>query len=231
MPRKPRFFLPEIPAHIVQRGHSQEPVFFEEGDYKAYLHWLGEAAKRYDCSIHAYVLMTNHIHILATPKNKDGISRMMQYVGRRYVPYINHTYGTSGSIWEGRYKASIISDEQYLLTCMRYIELNPVRANMVNTPGRYRWSSYRANAQNADNHLITEHSLYLGLSRSRLHRSEAYKSLFKAHIENEELTSIQASVQTGTPLGNDYFKAKIERKLKLKVGQDRRGRPKRALTP
>ena len=116
MPRKPRFFLPDIPAHIVQRGHSREPVFFEDGDYHAYLHWLSEAADRYECAIHAYVLMTNHIHILATPKDKQGISRMMQYIGRRYVPYINHTYGTSGSIWEGRYKSSLIHDEQCLLT-------------------------------------------------------------------------------------------------------------------
>ncbi len=146
MPRKPRFFLPDVPAHIVQRGHSREPVFFEDTDYRAYLDWLGEAAERYECAIHAYVLMTNHAHILATPRDKHGISRMMQYIGRRYVPYINTTYGTSGSIWEGRYKASLINDEQYLLTCMRYIELNPVRANMARSPGHYRWSSYRANA-------------------------------------------------------------------------------------
>jgi putative transposase len=128
MPRKPRFFLPGLPIHVVQRGHSREPVFFEDHDYAAYLDWLTEAAARYECAIHAYVLMTNHVHILVTPREAEAVSRMMQYVGRRYVPYINYTYGTSGSIWEGRYKASLIHDEQYLLTCMRYIELNPVRA-------------------------------------------------------------------------------------------------------
>ncbi len=236
MPRKPRFFLPDIPAHIVQRGHSREPVFFEDGDYHAYLNWMGEAAERYDCAIHAYVLMTNHIHLLATPRAKEGISRMMQYIGRRYVPYINYTYGTSGSIWEGRYKASLINAEQYLLACMRYIELNPIRADMVNAPGHYRWSSYRHNAQGKEDQLLIEHPLYTSLGRTKTRRCEAYKALFRVHLDEEQLKDIREAWQTGTPLGNAYFKEKIERKLKTKVGQARRGRPegpitiKRALT-
>jgi putative transposase len=225
LPRKPRFFLAGVPAHIVQRGHSREPVFFENEDYVAYLHWLEEAADRYDCDIHAYVLMTNHIHLLVTPHDKQGISRMMQYIGRRYVPYINYTYGSSGSIWEGRYKASLIDDEQYLLTCMRYIELNPVRANMTNNPAQYRWGSYRCNAQGKDNKLITPHSIYQQLGRTLEARCNAYKALFSAHIDAEDLKDIRSAWQTGTPLGNDYFKEKIEKKLKTKVGQDRRGRP------
>jgi putative transposase len=108
VPRKPRFIVPGIPMHVVQRGHSREPVFFEDGDYLAYLGWLTDAARRYDCAVHAYVLMTNHVHILVTPGKIDSILRMMQYVGRRYVPYINYTYGTSGTLWEGRYKASLV---------------------------------------------------------------------------------------------------------------------------
>ncbi len=225
MPRKPRFFLPDVPVHIVQRGHSREPVFFEDGDYQAYLGWMKEAAERYDCAIHAYVLMTNHIHILSTPNDKEGISRMMQYVGRRYVPYINLSYGTSGSIWEGRYKASLISDEQYLLICMRYIELNPVRAKMMNSPGHYRWSSYRYNAQGKNECIVTEHPIYTDLGKTKTARCANYKDLFKAHIDSEELKSIRAAWQTGTPLGNDHFREKIERKLKTKIGQARRGRP------
>ena len=225
MPRKPRFFLPDVPVHIVQRGHSREPVFFEDGDYQAYLGWLEEAAERYGCDIHAYVLMTNHIHILATPRDKQSVSRMMQYIGRRYVPYINFTYGTSGSLWEGRFKASLISDEQYLLTCMRYIELNPVRANMVNSPGYYRWSSYRYNAQDKGDMLVTEHPIYTAMGRTKATRCENYKSLFKAHIDNDQLKSIRAAWQTGTPLGDDIFQDKVARKLKTKVGQARRGRP------
>ncbi len=228
MPRKPRFFLPDISVHIVQRGHSCEPVFFENDDYQAYLGWLKEAADRYCCDIHAYVLMSNHIHILATPREKQSISRMMQYVGRRYVPYINQTYGTSGSLWEGRFKASLISDEDYLLTCMRYIELNPLRASMVKSPGYYRWSSYRHNAQGKDDATVTEHPLYTAMGRTKATRCENYKSLFKVHIDDDQLKSIRAAWQTGTPLGNDHFREKIERKLKTKIGQARRGRPVRS---
>lgn len=229
MPRKPRFYLPGIPVHIVQRGHSHEPVFFDNDDYAAYLIWLEQASERYGCSIHAYVLMTNHIHILATPEKQNSISLMMQYIGRQYVPYINHSYGSSGSIWEGRYKASLIHDEGYLLTCMRYIELNPVRADMVKTPGAYRWSSYRANGRGEANKLIHPHPLYQSMGRTRQQRQEAYQALIKAHIDEKEIGNIRSAWQTGTPLGNDYFREKIEMTLKCKVGQARRGRPNKAL--
>lgn len=225
MPRKPRFIIPGVPVHIVQRGRSREPVFFDDSDYLAYLRWLQDGAKRYHCAIHAYVLMTNHIHILATPTDLQGIMRMMQYVGRQYVPYINHTYGTSGSIWEGRYKASLVHEESYLLTCMRYIELNPVRANMVRSPAHYRWSSYRFNGQGKSDELITPHPLYETLGASKPSRMSAYKALFKAHLDEDVLGDIRAAWQTGTPLGNDYFREKIEKKLNCKVGQARCGRP------
>lgn len=225
MPRKPRFFLPGVPVHVVQRGQSREAVFFEDNDYKMYLGWLAEAAERYKCAIHAYVLMTNHVHILATPQSREGISRMMQYVGRRYVPYINHTYGTSGSIWEGRYKSSLVSEDSYLLGCMRYIELNPVRADMVKGPALYRWSSYKVNGLGYGDELVKPHSLYLSLGRSKKDRLAGYKALFKAHVEEDELARIRASWQTGTPLGNSVFREKIEKKLGCKVGQARRGRP------
>jgi putative transposase len=147
MPRKPRFFLPGVSAHVVQRGNNRQAVFYDDADYLTYLDWLEEGAKRYGCVIHAYVMMTNHVHLLATPQEKESISRLLQHVGRRYVPYINHTYGRSGTLWEGRFKASIVHASEYLLACYRYIELNPVRAGMVKTPRGYRWSSYRANAQ------------------------------------------------------------------------------------
>lgn len=229
MPRKPRFYLPNIPVHIVQRGHSRKPVFFETADYQAYLYWLKEASVRYECRIHAYVLMTNHIHILSTPKNINSISLMMQYLGMQYVPYINYNYGTSGSIWEGRYKANMIQDEEYLLTCMRYIELNPVRANMVRSSGAYPWSSYRANGEGKTDILTQPHHLYHSLGKTLKQRLETYTSLFKAHIEESDLDSIRSSWQSGTPLGNDYFKQKVEAKLQCKVGQTRRGRPKKGL--
>lgn len=232
MPRKPRFYLPGLPVHAVQRGHSREAVFYEDSDYRAYLGWLQEGAERYKCAIHAYVLMTNHVHVLATPSDGEGISRMMQYVGRRYVPYINYQYGTSGSLWEGRYKASLVQEESYLLVCMRYIELNPVRANMVNHPREYRGSSYRANGEGRGDAMIIFHQIYASLGGSADQRKEAYRALFKAHIDDDELNQIRAAWQTGTPLGNDHFKGQVEAKLKTKVGQARRGRPsKRAPTP
>lgn len=227
MPRKPRFVIPGVPIHIVQRGHSREPVFFEDSDYSTYLDWLKEGAERYYCAVHAYVLMTNHVHILATPSDEQGVSRMMQYVGRRYVPYINYTYGTSGTLWEGRYKASLVQEENYLLTCMRYIELNPVRANMVRSPAYYRWSSYRCNGQGHTDEVISHHPLYLALAGDKQKRLEAYRTLFKAHLAKTELDAIHAAWQTGTPLGNDFFKKKIEAKLQCKVGQARRGRPEK----
>jgi putative transposase len=225
MPRKPRFFLPGVPVHVVQRGHSREPVFFEDNNYLAYLGWLQQGAERYAVDIHAYVLMTNHIHILATPHDKDGVTRMMQYVGRHYVPYINNTYGSSGSLWEGRYKASLIHDEEYLLTCMRYIELNPIRANMVHSPVQYRWSSYRCNGQGREDALVTPHPIYQALGKTQSERLKSYKTLFKVHLANGVLDEVRSALQTGTPLGNEGFRKKIEAKLKCKVGQARRGRP------
>jgi putative transposase len=225
MPRKVRFFVANVPVHIVQRGHSRGPVFFEAANYQAYLRWLKEGALRYRVDIHAYALMTNHIHLLVTPSESKGVTRMMQYVGRYYVPYINGTNGTSGSIWEGRYKASLIHDEEYLLTCMRYIELNPVRANMARYPEDYQWSSYRYNGQGTADALVTPHALYKALGKNRESRVMAYQALFPTHLGEQVLNKIRAAWQTGTPLGNDIFREKIESILKCKVGQARRGRP------
>lgn len=225
MPRKPRFFLPGVVCHVVQQGHSLQPVFFDVADYSVYLAYLAEAAERYACAIHAYVLMNNHVHLLVTPQDKQGISRMMQYVGRYYVPYVNDTYGASGTIWQGRFKASLIDEEAYLLTCMRYIELNPVRAGVARSAAFYRWSSYRANAQTKPNELLTPHRLYLSLGRTRKARSERYKSLFKVAIDEHLLTDLRNAWHSGTPLGGEKFIKQIERRLRCKVGQARRGRP------
>ena len=126
MPRKPRFNLPGVPQHIIQRGNNREPCFYSIQDYQQYLEDLKTSALKYDCRIHAYVLMTNHVHLLITPMIENGISQMMQALGRRYVKYINATYNRTGTLWEGRYKASLIDSDMYLLTCMCYIELNPV---------------------------------------------------------------------------------------------------------
>lgn len=230
MPRKPRFFVPNVPMHVVQRGHNREPVFFEEADYLEYLCWLKAAAVKHEVKIHAYVLMTNHIHLLATPFDASGLGLMMQAVSRRYVPYINHKYGKSGSLWEGRYKANLVDAETYLLTCMRYIELNPVRAAMVTRPEDYAWSSYCANALGEMDALISPHPVYLALGQNNTTRLATYRELFTHAIDEDLGKRIHAAWQTGTPLGNDRFTTTIENMLKCKVGYDKPGRPKKSGT-
>ena len=225
MPRKPRFSLPDIPVHIVHRGHSCDPVFFENQDYATYAYWLNEAAERYSVAVHAFVFMTNHIHLLATPSATASISSFMQYIGRRYVPYMNHKYGKSGSIWEGRYKASLVQSEGYLLNVMRYIELNPVRAGMVKSPSHYRWSSFCHNTGLRAIKLISPHPVYLTLGRSDKERHAAYAALFHSHLGGGRVQQITAAWLTGTPLGSDYFREKVETTLSRKVGHVRRGRP------
>ena len=227
MPRKPRFYVPDIPVHVVQRGNDRQAVFYDDADYQAYLRWLQEGARRYGNAIHAYVLMTNHVHLLVSPGDKDSLMRMMQYLGRHYVMYVNHTYGRTGTLWEGRYKASLVQEEAYLLTCYRYVELNPVRADMVKGPGQYRWSSYRHNALGKKDPVVTPHRLYNALSRSESERRARYRALFKAHVDEEQLKTIRAAWRTGTPLGNERFREQIESVVGRKVGQARRGRPRK----
>jgi len=147
MPRRARLAVPGIPWHIIQRGNNREACFYDEMDYRYYLQALEEQADKYHCRIHAYVLMTNHVHLLLTPEETDSAALLMKHLGQRYVQYINRTYRRSGTLWEGRFKSCLAQDETYVLTCHRYIELNPVRANMVDHPRDYPWSSYRANAE------------------------------------------------------------------------------------
>jgi len=225
MPRKPRFYIAGMPVHVVQRGNNKQPIFFDDADYRVYMKWLREAAKKYDCAVHAYVLMTNHVHILVTPKGTDGISRMMQYVGRRYVPYINQTYDRSGTLWEGRYKSSLIDAENYFFVCSRYIEMNPVRASIVKHPSEYVWSSYACNVGGKADQLVQPHALYTALGHSDATRRKAYQDLFQVNVDDKELTNIRASWQTGTPLGNNRFREEIEAVLGKKVGHTKRGRP------
>ncbi|MCF6204730.1 MAG: transposase [Methylococcaceae bacterium] len=177
--------------------------FFYDEDYLVYLRHLKVAADTFDCKIHAYVLMTNHVHILVTPKTSDGISLLFQGTGRHYVPYINKTYVRQVSLWEGRHKSSVIEADNFLLSCMRYIELNPVRANMVSHPAEYKWSSYACNAQGVDNAIINPHELYLSLAATAKNQQHAYRTLFDLSINNNELDLIRSSLQSGTPIGND----------------------------
>jgi putative transposase len=227
MPRKPRFYVPGMPAHIVQRGNNRQACFFDDNDYLTYLDWLRESADKAGCQIHGYVLMTNHVHLLVTPARAQSIGQMLQSLGRRYVQYVNHTYGRTGTLWEGRHKGSVVDADSYLLSCYRYIELNPVRAGMVTSPSDYRWSSYHANGLGADDKAITPHPLYLALADSGEARREAYRELFRAHLDPEVIQHISSATETGTPLGNDRFREQIAAVLNQKVGYAKRGRPRK----
>lgn len=213
MPRLPRLCLPGITQHIIQRGNNRQACFGAEEDFITYAHLLTEYATQYNVHIHAWVFMTNHIHLLATPTTNNGISQMMQAIGRRYVRYFNHTYRRSGTLWEGRFKSCLISAPEYLLTCQRYIELNPVRANMVNHPSVYKWSSYRFHTQHDENlstQFWTPHPIYIGLGKTQKQRSENYHSFFKGHIDDTEIHHIRQTTQQNMVLGNDRFKQEIE---------------------
>jgi putative transposase len=225
MPRKPRFYLPGVPAHIVQRGNNRQAVFFCDEDYQVYLMWLREGAIKCGCKVHAYVLMTNHVHLLVTPESRESISKMIQHVGRHYVQYINAVYGKTGTLWEGRHKGCVIDSDGYLLTCMRYIELNPVRAGMVDNPIDYRWSSYAANASGAIDRVVVPHDVYIGLDNHSEVRQACYRELYSNTLNPEQIDTIRATVQTGTPLGNDRFRDQVEAALGCRTGLARRGRP------
>ena len=206
-------YLPGVPAHIVQRGNNRGACFFTDEDCEFYLECLAQGLKRYRIRLHAYVLMTNHVHLLATPTDSDGISRLMQHVARRYVLYINRTYRRTGTLWEGRHKASLVQAETYLLTCYRYIELNPVTAGMTASPDDYRWSSYGWHGWGRSNPLITDHALYEALSVDAAARRSAYRELFKYHLADRDVHRIRTALTYNHPLGNDRFRASIEAAL------------------
>lgn len=224
MPRRPRLLLPDPPLHIVQRGINREPCFFADEDYLCYLHWLDEAAGDCGCAIHAYALMSNHVHLLLTPGLGGSPSRLMQSIGRRYVQYVNRFYRRTGSLWEGRFKSSLVQAESYLLACMRYIELNPVRAGMVSDPAQYRWSSYRANGLGHADCRITPHPLYLALDAAAPNRQEAYRHLFRPQLDADAMAEIRDALRLGMPLGGERFVEAICQRLSVRRNTGRRGR-------
>ena len=226
MPRLGRYFLPDQPLHVIQRGNNRAPVFFADDDYRHYLEWLGEAASRYGVAIHAYVLMTNHVHLLATPRNAAALSSMMQSLGRRYVRHVNGTYRRTGTLWEGRYRAAPIEAEAHLIACMRYIELNPVRARMVRKPGNYPWSSYRANAEGAADPLLTGHALYRALGATSKGRAKAYVALFRDALPAEFVGALRHATNGGWALGGDRWRAKVERVARRRAAPLPAGRPR-----
>jgi len=223
MARLSRLCLPGIPQHIIQRGTNRQACFASEEDFAAYSHWLAEGAHKYDVAIHAWVLMTNHVHLLVTPQTPEGVSRMMQTLGRHYVRYFNHTYRRTGTLWEGRFKSCIVNAEEYLLICQRYIELNPVRAGMVTSPDNYIWSSYRANGLGQALKLWTPHWAYKRLGKTVEERAKAYRALFAGHLDRKTLDAIRVAGNTGMALGSDKFKQEIEALSGRRVTPKKRG--------
>jgi putative transposase len=209
MARLGRYFLGGQPLHVIQRGNNRQAIFFEAADYGLYRDWLGQAAARYGVGIHAYVLMTNHVHLLATPRESESLPRMMQSLGRRYVRHVNKRYRRSGTLWEGRYRAAPIDSDAYFLTCSRYIELNPVRAGMVSDPADYPWSSHRALAGGAHDPLVAPHPLYVALGGDAAERRSAYLALFRQPLDAEFLDGLRAATNGGWAFGEDRFKREI----------------------
>jgi putative transposase len=227
MPRRPRVFVPGHPVHVIQRGNNRSQVFFGPKDAQTYLTWLQEAADEHGLAVHAYVLMSNHIHLLVTPESVHALPRAMRDLNWRFSRHINATQNRTGSLWEGRYRASLIEAEDYFFACSRYIELNPVRAGLAQTPSAYRWSSYKANAEGKADPLVTPHSVYTALGTSPEARTVAYQDLFADAMSDAALAAIRDAVNGGFPLGQEPFMAFVSRHAGRAVTQRKRGRPAR----
>ena len=225
MPRRARLVVPKIPLHIIQRGNNRQACFYSDADYLFYLDSLLEYSQTTDCTIHGYVLMTNHVHLLLTPKDKESVAHLMKRLGQKYVQYINRTYRRSGTLWEGRFRSCIAQEDKYLLHCQRYIELNPVRAEMVAHPADYRWSSYRTNAQGERNNLVKPHFMYEELGLTETTRQASYRELLRYNLEPGLVDEIRKATNGNFVLGNDRFKEEISKALGRRVKPGKAGRP------
>ncbi len=225
MPRRARLSLPGIPWHIIQRGNNRSVCFNAEADYQIYLHTLTEYAAQCGCAVHAYVLMTNHVHLLVTPQTSESAGQMMKQLGQRYVRYFNRRYQRSGTLWEGRFRSCLTQSEAYLLACYRYIELNPVRAGMVGRPQDYRWSSYHHNGLGRADSLITPHEQYLALGRVDAERLSAYRELCRAPLDAGLTGEIRDATNGNFALGGKRFQTQIAKALGTRVTRGVAGRP------
>jgi putative transposase len=221
--RQARFNLPGYPQHVIQRGNNRSVIFADDADYLFYLDKLKAACECFDCRIHAYILMTNHVHLLMTPATGTGIGKVMQFVGRCFVQYFSWRYQRTGTLWDGRYKASLLDTERYLLTCYRYIELNPVRAGMVDDPQHYRWSSHGYNAAGNADHLVIPHDLYLQLGPDVQRRCSAYRALFENSIVAKTLGAIRKATNGAWVIGNECFRNEVESLLQRQAAPKSKG--------
>lgn len=223
---RPRRLEPAgVPLHVIQRGNNRAACFFGDVDRLFYLKCLAEYGERRGCAVHAYALMTNHVHLLVTPASTGGVSLMLQDVGRRYVRTINQAQSRTGTLWEGRFKSNLIDSETYLLACHRYIELNPVRAGLASAPADCRWTSHSYYALGTPDKLISEHPVYIGLGVNPQDRRQRFLALFDSPIEERELTKLRTAVNKGWALGSDTFLDRMAAALGGPVRPARRGRP------
>ena len=225
MARQTRMYIPGIPTHVVQRGHNRNACFFTDEDYAYYKKGLAEALSRYGASLHAYCLMTNHIHLLLTPFYEDSIQRVFQHMGRQYAQHINQTYRRTGALREGRYKGSLICEDHYLLACYRYIELNPVNAALVAKPEEYCWSSYRANGCGEEDELITAHQNYRDLGTTTNERCITYRELFQTPLADKDIHDIRVATKTNRWVGDARFQQRLEKTLGRQLNVAKPGRP------
>lgn len=225
MPRRVRMYVPGYTYHIVHRGNNRTACFFEEENFRIYMRYMCEVLQRYGNSLHAYCLMTNHVHLLLTAECEDSISNFMKVVCSRYAQYINKKYARTGTLWEGRHKASAIDSENYLLKCYRYIELNPVAAHIVDRPEEYAWTSHHSNAWSEQDPLVSAHESYLALGSDQGSRCENYRSLFDEALSREDSHAIHSAVQSSLPLGSNKFIREIESRAGRSIGYAHRGRP------
>lgn len=225
MARLPRLIVPHQPHHVIQCGHDRQPIFLDEDDYVAFLTWLRDASKLFKVAIHAYVLMPNHVHLLLSPTDQTGLARMMQWIGRCYVPYFNRKYQRDGALWKGRYKATVLDAGRYFMACCRYIELNPVRAGLVDEPSEYPWSSYAHHIGAQRDAIITDHTLYWALGNTPFEREAAYQELVRKGLQDEEIDVLTNATAKGWALGSEPFKAALEKQFSRRVSPAKRGRP------
>jgi putative transposase len=228
MARLPRLTVPGYPHHVIQRGNNRQAIFSSAADYQMLLALLDENAHKFGVALHAYVLMSNHFHLLATPATANGLPQMMQAVGRRYVRYFNDSQQRSGTLWEGRYRSTLIETDRYLLACMAYIDLNPVRAGMVKEARDYAWSSHGHYAGLRNDKLITPHPLFWTLGNTPFAREAAYAELVNAGIPQTVQEALTRSTLGGWALGDEKFVANLQKRTERRVTRTQAGRPVRA---
>ncbi len=231
MARALRHVLPSYPYHLIQRGHDRRPIFVDDVDREHYLRWLDEACREYGLTLHAYVLMDNHVHLLATPLYEQALSQVMQSTGRRYVRWFNRRHGRSGTLWEGRFRSSLVDADSYLLACQRYIELNPVRAGRVMGAVDWAWSSHRHYVGMRVDPLVTPHPTIWALGNTPFERESAYRLLFEEPLPPPQQEWLSSRVRSGRPTASPAFQRRLESATGVQLLARPVGRPRRADKP